>query len=58
MEQRRDPRRGLPSSDELKKTTEPLANKKQKQKVAERDAIKQAVIDLDSGNPQDQNSPS
>jgi hypothetical protein len=50
MEQRRDPRRGLPSAKELKKTNEPLANKKQKQKVAERDAIKQAVIDLDSGN--------
>ena len=57
MERRRDPRRGLPSLEELKKTTEPLA-KKQKQKAAERDAIKQAVIDLDSGNPQDQNSPS
>lgn len=57
MEHRPDPRRGLPSSKELKKTNEPLT-KKQKQKVAERDAIKQAVMDLDSGNPQDQNSPS
>jgi hypothetical protein len=52
MEQRRDPRRGFPSSDELKKTTEPLA-KKRKVKQAERDALKQAVEDLDSGNPQE-----
>jgi hypothetical protein len=57
MEQRRDPRRGLPSSDELKKTTEPLA-KKRKIKQTERDALEQAVIDLESGNPQDKNSPS
>ena len=42
MEQRRDPRRGFPSSDELKKTTEPLA-KKRKVKQAERDALKQAA---------------
>jgi hypothetical protein len=52
MEQRRDPRRGLPSSHELKKTTEPLA-KKRKVRQAERDALQQAAQDLDSGNPQE-----
>jgi hypothetical protein len=56
MDHRRDPRR-LPKADELKRTTEPL-EKKRKVKQAEDDALKQAVEDLNSGNPQDANSPS
>jgi hypothetical protein len=41
MEQRRDPRRGLPLA------------KKRKVRQAERDALQQAAQDLDSGNPQE-----
>ncbi len=51
MKHRRDPRRGLPSSDELTKTNEPLDKKQTK--VAEHDAIEKAVSDLDGGSPED-----
>jgi hypothetical protein len=42
MKHRRDPRRGLPSSDELTKTNEPLDKKQTK--VAEHDAIEKPSV--------------
>jgi hypothetical protein len=44
-----DPRRGLPTAEERRKTTEPLT-KTSDHTTSERKTIKRAVNDLDSGN--------
>jgi len=49
-EARRDPRPGLPTAEERRKTTEPL-NRESDKAGSEREAVKRAVKDLDSPDP-------
>jgi hypothetical protein len=51
-ETRRDPRPGLPTAEERRKTTEPLNRNSDSDKDGlEREAVKRAVNDLDGPDP-------